>query len=106
MPSINELRTLIEDCRYTAPNGACYVKDNCMSTSSRCYDNNCTGCSSSSAGYSKFDGDLSYYWSSTTVLDDDNSSINAAWLVYMSDASIDYKYFSKGGLARCVRNAN
>ena len=53
LPSIDELRTLIENCRKTETGGTCRASEECRD--SRCEDDYCAGCSSNSTGYySKF----------------------------------------------------
>lgn len=113
LPTISELRTLIQNCPATETGGECGVSDQCLS-SNECYyihndgDNSFSticglGCSDffNSGKYSKF-GDNDRFWSSS--LQDDTDSIQV-WVVYFamgmihSTSSNDYTLHS----VRCVR---
>ena len=65
MPTINELRTLVQSCPGTVTDGSCKVKDTCLTTS--CHTQSaCKSCSSdSNGGHSKF-GETDWFWSFTT----------------------------------------
>jgi hypothetical protein len=100
LPSIDELRTLIENCRKTETGGTCRASEECRD--SRCEDDYCAGCSSNSTGYySKF-GDSNILWSDSWP--DDWTDCN--WSVNFSDGSVhidrSYEYYA----ARCVRDAS
>ena len=104
LPTINELRTLIQNCPDTEPDGACEVNDPaCLSYSCRT-DPCATGCSSSHG--SKL-GDYDFLWSSSTVSD----LLNAAWSVCFSNGSVFYASKDDDGktnysYVRCVRNSD
>lgn len=101
LPTINELRTLIQNCSNTESGGECRVTDSCLS-SSTCRNDACKGCSSDSAGkYSKL-GDTNDYWSSS--IPSDNS--NVAWSVSFSSGNVGYEGKTWSGYVRCVRNAD
>ena len=69
LPTISELRTLIQNCPATETGGACKVTDSCLKYSV-CRYSVCGGCSESNDGrYSKF-GDIHLLWSSSLRQDD------------------------------------
>ncbi len=99
LPTISELRTLIQGCTATEPEGECAVTDACLSLSD-CYAANCHSCYSSDCNKL---GEVTPFWSSSTLLEDSNY----AWYVDegrighdLKDSIYGNKYF------RCVRNAN
>ena len=105
LPTISELRTLIENCPDTQiPSTSyvpCEVKDNCLS--SDCYYANvCNGCGQNSEiSYSKL-GDRELFWSSSVVSDSELSDY--AWYVYFADGGV--RTTNRNGLhtfVRCVR---
>lgn len=68
LPTIDELRTLIQNCPATETGGECeIIKDDCQYTS--CLSEACAGCSSESGEkkYSKL-GDTGRFWSSFKVV--------------------------------------
>jgi|GEM_PF-588768 len=69
VPTISELRTLMQNCSGTVTGGECAVTDSCLNSS--CYNDECRNCSASFSGYSKI-GDMDLFWSSS-VNDADNS---------------------------------
>jgi len=98
LPSISELRTLIQNCLKTQTGGACQATDNCLSYS-HCYDNDCSGCDYDPSGkYSKL-GDDTWLWSSS--LQSDYS--NYAWHVYFSHGGVDNVNTDRYTSVRCVR---
>ena len=97
LPTIDELRTLIQNCEGTQTGGSCGVTESCLSTS--CRDSSCYSCSSdSTGGHSKF-GKTSSLWSSSTRSD----YSNAAWFVGFRDAYVDFNLKSDSKYVRCVR---
>ena len=113
LPTISELRTLIQNCPATQTGGECGLTDNCLSVS--CFDNNtfnntCVGCDYDSSGkYSKL-GDTDWLWSSSVKSD----YPSFAWLVGFSDGACGSSLKSKSPFnpnknytysVRCVRNA-
>ena len=100
LPTISELRSLIQNCPATQTGGECGVTNNCLSFSD-CdnFSAACQGCDNDSSGkYSKL-GDSSWLWSSSTLSDGTDS----AWLVLFYDASVQFDYKSNNDYVRCVR---
>ncbi|MBQ4438903.1 DUF1566 domain-containing protein [bacterium] len=100
LPTISELRTLIQNCSGTVTGGSCGVTDSCLSYSD-CRNGACSSCSldSDSTGkYSKF-GDTGVFWSSSTRSD----GTNGAWLVGFSLGSVSDSNKSSRYYVRCVR---
>ncbi len=105
LPTISELRTLIQDCPGTQvpPSGSniCGVRDESNFT---CLEQNCwtsIGCASctsdSSGGHSKF-SDIEFFWSSSSVYDK-----YYAWSVDFSYGNVYISDKSHGINIRCVR---
>lgn len=93
LPTISELRTLIQGCSATETAGACGVTDECMTLD--CWTAACNGCDYlegpglegrywpeglTGIGY--------WYWSSTTVA----GGNDAAWLANFSNAIVNKEY--------------
>lgn len=97
LPTISELRTLIQNCPATETGGECGVTDDCLSYDD-CLNDACSGCELVSFGeYSVF-GDGNWFWSSSEVSED------YAWAVYFSEGRVGYndsKNYPMG--TRCVR---
>ncbi|HPS29423.1 MAG TPA: DUF1566 domain-containing protein [bacterium] len=104
LPTISELRTLINDCPATETGGECKVTDSCLSYDN-CCNGVCSGCFNSSDGrYSKL-GDADLLWSSSVTSDVDD----VAWCVHFGSGLVSYS-FKSGGFdnhygfnVRCVR---
>ena len=101
LPTISELRTLIQNCTSTQTfGGSCGITDSCIDASN-CYNNACKGCNIDSSGkYSKF-GDVGNSWSFST-----NVWTGLAWVVDFSKGSVGGENKSSGFAFRCVRNAD
>jgi hypothetical protein len=103
LPSIDELRTLIQGCAETEEGGACGVTDSCTDIS--CMDS-CDGCialGGPGAGGCYWDpaleGDCSVLWSSTVY-----PGSGYGWCVNFGLANIHWDHFGDGGFgARGVR---
>ncbi|MBR6311065.1 MAG: DUF1566 domain-containing protein [Paludibacteraceae bacterium] len=96
LPTISELRTLIQNCSKTETGGECGVTDSCLSYS-ECRNDACKGCSSDSTGkYSKL-GDTGYFWSSSVRSD----RSDVAWYVYFGSGRVDGSGVTYA--VRCVR---
>ncbi len=89
LPTINELRTLVQNCDTTALGGACKIDDpNCLY--SGCNTDN--GCSQDDSGkYSKF-GDPGALWSSSVMMEAPSSSTydDFVWVLNFRTAEIIY----------------
>ena len=79
-PSVDQLRTLIQNCPNTEPDGECKLVCNDLIT---CNLENCESCEDSDTGkYSRF-GDKEEFWSGTFF------TVNCIWTVNFSNAAID-----------------
>jgi uncharacterized protein (TIGR02145 family) len=98
LPTISELRTLIQNCPATETGGSCGVTDSCLSYS-ECRNDDCSGCSYDSSGkYSVF-GDTGWFWSSSVR----SGSTNYAWSVNFNNGRVHYGSRDDNGSVRCVR---
>ena len=98
MPTINELRTLVQSCPGTVTDGSCKVKDTCSTTS--CHSLSlCTSCSSDSNGsHSKF-GETEWFWSFTT-----SENSHQKWGINFLNAAITGGFTgNEEHYFRCVR---
>jgi hypothetical protein len=98
LPTISELRTLIQNCPGAQSAGLCAVKEGGCLNSSDCESDSCRGCFRNDDGkYSVF-GDTGWYWSSSTFGD------HFAWRANFLRGSVDYgnRGFSDTRV-RCVR---
>jgi len=98
LPTISELRTLIQSCPATETGGACKVTNECLHYGN-CRNDACYGCSFKSDGrYSKL-GDTERFWSSSEQSDYTGS----AWFVSFDIGDVfnenDYHDLN----VRCVR---
>jgi hypothetical protein len=101
LPTISELRTLIQNCPATETGGECGVTDSCLS-SSACRDSSCDGCSGGSSNHGKYSvfGDTGFFWSSSVLSD----ILDLAWRVDLSCGRVDFNhqiYFDLN--VRCVQ---
>ena len=100
LPTISELRQLVQNCAGTEYNGACGVKDGHLKESDYTY-NECAKCTNRyDGGYSKL-GDKDYLWSSSEL--DGNPS--KVWVINFKSANIGTlaKNTAEYGYARCVK---
>jgi len=99
LPTISELRTLMQNCPTTQVEGSCEVKDSCLSLDI-CRNSDCEGCSPDNNGkYSVF-GDIGWFWSSFVLSDHEGN----AWYLNFHNGNVDnYLLYHKGNV-RCVRN--
>lgn len=105
LPTITELRTLIQNCPGSVTGGGCKVNDTCSEMSSdiytTCKNSNCYGCDSSTSGkYSKL-GDLGDFWSSTVQSNDSSH----AWGVNFYKGEVNSYKKSDRNHVRCVRQS-
>lgn len=105
LPSLSELRSIIDNCPGTESDGDCLLADDCKDTSF-CRNDACSGCSRvDGPGYWKdgLEGQCSqwlcYYWSSTIPPDQDYT----AWFIDFSYGGIDNGAKASVRCARCVR---
>lgn len=102
LPTISELRTLIQNCSVTETGGECGVTDSCLSYTdyTDCWNNACRGCEYDKSGkYSVF-GDTYWFWSSSERSD----YTDAAWGVYFYHGNVNSSYkFHNDYDVRCVR---
>ena len=103
MPTISELRTLIQNCKSTETDGKCSITDSSHSYYSSEQDKKlCAGCPLDSSGkYSKL-GDADVFWSCSVRPDADwcvwNVGFDYGDVLDISKISIHF--------VRCVRNAD
>jgi hypothetical protein len=97
LPTVSELRTLIQNCPATETGGECGVTDNCLSID--CWNNSCEGCEKDESGkYSVF-GDIYYFWSSSERPD----RADYIWLVDFYNGYVkNDSYWVANGNVRCV----
>jgi|GEM_PF-2882573 Protein of unknown function (DUF1566). len=101
VPTISELRTLIQNCSGTEmPNGACDVRDEndeyCLS--SDCQEESCYSCSEDQNGGHSIFGEKGWFWSSSPYLDEDEST----WVVDFLGADVYANDNSDEGYVRCI----
>ena len=96
LPTISELRTLIQHCSSTVTGGSCGVTDTCLSSDCR---NDACGCSSNTSSNKL--GDRDWVWSSSVKSDDSY----LAWGVnfYFGSVNSDSKRYDYEHYVRCVR---
>ncbi len=98
LPTISELRTLIQNCPGTETGGGCRVTDSCRSWE-YCWDDVCNGCSGAPDGrYSKF-GDVGDLWSSSTPSDFGDQAWGVVFSRGMVYPNTSYAYYH----VRCVQ---
>jgi len=104
LPTINELRSLIQGCNATEPGGACGVSHDC--TESNCQNDPCLGCEylegpGTNGAYwpDGMSGEIGWSWSSSPVAD----HIDYAWLVHSYNAQVNFFHVDNLYDVRCVR---
>lgn len=102
LPTVCELRSLIQNCPATEIDGSCTFTDNCLNVT-ECMNTDCIGCGGNENGYSKF-GDLYGFWSSSEA-EFSAGSTKMAFSVNFSYGSVDQNVTSLTNYVRCVRNA-
>ena len=96
IPTISELRTLIQGCAVTQTSGSCKITDGCPEYSCR---ENCTNGCSGSGSFSKL-GDTDTLWSGSVVSDYQDF----AWEVRFKTAVINYGVKASSlNPVRCVK---
>ncbi len=104
LPTISELRSLIDGCEETELGGSCDVTDSC--TDFFCFNDSCQGCEflegpGEGGAYwpDGMTGEISWVWSSSPVADDDNR----AWGVNFSNGRVFNDSLGNVNYTRCVR---
>jgi len=104
LPTVNELRTLIQNCPETETGGSCTMTDECVEENGigsdykpRCQNDDCRCKSMIESDYCKL-GDIGKYWSST-------EDTHYAVYVYFNNAYIGAERKTYHEYVRCVRNA-
>jgi len=98
LPTISELRTLIQNCSATETGGECGVTDSCLSWDD-CWNESCNGCEYDESGkYSVF-GDTYWFWSSSVRSD----SAVLAWRVRFGNGNVNNSPRGSKRNGRCVR---
>ena len=99
LPTIGELRCLVDGCQETALDGDCEVTDECTGTG--CLTTACDGCGDAET--------IDCYWSSQLGAGCDDPLWSAstmdeesAWLLHFRDGSISHDELTEGHLVRCV----
>lgn len=107
LPTVNELRTLIQNCSDTEPRGFCNMTDECLAEEisedyvsyyTRCDNNYCYCEYTQEEGFYSKLGDDTILYSST-----ETGSSSYVVAVSYTDASIDTRSKSWGAYVRCVR---
>jgi len=97
LPTIGELRTLIQNCENTVLGGICSVTDDCLESS--CQSTRCYFCANDANGkYSKF-RDTDSMWSSSNVSD----IADTAWYINFYGGKIYRNEKTQEHNVRCVR---
>ncbi|HRQ70003.1 MAG TPA: DUF1566 domain-containing protein [bacterium] len=99
LPTISELRTIIQNCNNTITGGPCGVSDNCLKMPyGICETVECNGCESNNHGiYSVFE-ETEQFWSSSFTVGD----VDFAWYINFKDGSITYSNVSNKKYIRCI----
>jgi hypothetical protein len=99
LPTISELRALIQNCPATQTGGSCEVTDSCLSYYD-CWDDQCFGCEEDPSGkYSVF-GDTDWLWSSS----EEQDSTGYAWQVFFFLGIVHFDIKTdEEAYVRCVR---
>ena len=99
LPTISELRTLIQNCPATEAGGECGVTDNCLSWK-ECENNVCRGCGNDYNGkYSKL-GDTGWFWSSSVIQSGNQYHRRG---VNFYNGQVDTAFVVSEHYVRCVR---
>lgn len=106
MPTISELRTLVQNCPETQmPGGSCGVTDDCLTgyylDNNECRNDACKGCADDenyTGKYSKF-GDTYSLWSSSAASDNSNEK----WIIDFDSGALVCWHVETYYNVRCVR---
>jgi len=100
LPTIDELRTLVQNCAATATGGTCGVVDGCLDKAT-CCDDSCAGCEEDKTGLYSVFGDVSamnHHWGSSSV-----STPGNYWIIDFQNAGIVVQNYAVGMNARCLK---
>jgi hypothetical protein len=104
LPTIDELRTLIDGCPGTEPGGACEVSDDCHGGG--CLSADCSACEDlagpgTGGCYAppELEGPCSLFW--TSLPDDQNDGFS--WAINLRDGDVTSVIDGSLMYARCVR---
>ena len=97
LPTIDELRTVIQNCNGTVPGGACRVSEVNGCLASNCLSNSCQCGASSTGKYSVLGDAAIYLWSSSFKSND------RVYLVDFSRGGINSQYVGNSYNVRCVK---
>ncbi len=99
LPTISELRTLVQSCPATETGGECGITDIC-SAYYDCWNNSCEGCEDDSFGkYSVF-GNVGWFWSSSVR--SDTQDLDLVWILGFYNGRLD-EAETCCNYVRCVR---
>lgn len=103
LPTISELRTLIQNCPGTVTGGSCGVTDRCLVESLCWLENFCDGCDHyNNKEYSKLNDNSEVLWSSSSYISGSSSeSSSYRWVVDFSKGKIYFE--DRVAFVRCVR---
>lgn len=97
LPTIDELRTVVQNCNGTVPGGACRVSEVNGCLASNCLSNSCQCGASSTGKYSVLGDAAIYLWSSSFKSND------RVYLVDFSRGGINSQYVGNSYNVRCVK---
>ncbi len=97
LPTISELRTLIQNCPATETVGSCGVTDSCLNYND-CWSEVCLGCHDGVVDMYNVFGDFGYFWSSSSS----ENNIDWAWELINSGVRTSSKSDGNDNV-RCVR---
>ncbi len=99
LPSISELRSLVNGCENTEKSGPCGVTDECQSIN--CWNESCEGCWPIGDTYlrKELECDIEPYWSSSSVKE--NSDLK--WAMDYYEAEIESEDLNVENSVICVR---
>ena len=106
LPTISELRTLIQNCPGTETGGECKVSDSCLSPE-ECHDYDLCKCTYDvyeRGKYSKL-SDTNVLWSSSMLQGDEDLDY-LVWIVDFRDGDIESENINYPLYFRCVRSNN
>lgn len=99
LPTISELRTLVQNCPAGETGFKCRVTDYCLYYND-CWSDTCNGCENDESGkYSVF-GDTEWFWSSSELSD----YANLAWLVNFNFGGVYDSFKNFKFNVRCVQD--